>query len=577
MAPVLPGQILPRNPVLVGGEREIFRVDEAGQDGGPFRWSVLEPDGGWVDPDSGQYVAPQVSAVGRFHIQAQPAGPSTGTSRNLGTLVTVLPRLAFEGAAVQGAEPERFPFLIPGSWRRFQADGMVRNWEPSAARPGCCRLRTGFLEPVTLTWEPIPGAERELLSYREGDDIRCLEVTGQGRLALTPKGRVSNCFLEALAHDQRGGWKSFSRYFCISVEGLLPFAGEWSTPGNCDDPGSAARFRQPSGIAVLGGGLHSPCRIVVADAVSHRLRLLSRTGAAEGGWGQDLQPGHRDGGPLEARFNGPTFLAVNRWFESPQPWQYSYEFLVADTGNQVLRQVDPGGAVRTWAGVPGQVGHRDGPRDQALFSGPRGLAMDPDGNVYVADQGNHVIRKIERRGPVTTLAGAPGRPGTQDGLGNQALFHHLNGLASGADGHLYGIDGHALRRITKGGEVRTILGRPDRAGFADRPGREGEPGGPGVPCMRDPGGVIAVGSRLFIADQGNHALRQFEIQSGRLTTLVGGPALPRTRFGRPGRAGPAPGLREPRDLAMGEGGEIYITTGAAVAVWCCPPRGGSNN
>ena len=265
---------------------------------------------------------------------------------------------------------------------------------------------------------------------------------------------------------------------------------------------------------------------------------------------------------------------MNRWFRVPAPYQYSSAFLVSDSGNQVIRKVDAEGRVSTLAGTPGQAGHRDAidPR-QALFNNPQGLVMDCDGAVFVADQGNQVLRRISREGQVTTLAGAPGVAGSQDGPGPSARFSHLVGLTECADGNLYVVDGHALRRVTKQGEVVTVLGTPSQPGFLDD-WQAGTAALAGVPCLRGPSGLCAAWKRLWIADQGNHAVREYDISAGTLKTLVGDPQQPQVRFGllRDGLEGPLDPahacLEKPRGLALCEAGDLYVATGACLARIC---------
>lgn len=104
---------------------------------------------------------------------------------------------------------------------------------------------------------------------------------------------------------------------------------------------------------------------------------------------------------------------------------------VADTGNHVIRRIQ-GGTVTTYAGT-GKPAFGDAAEGQAAaFNRPLGLALDAEGNLFVADSGNHVIRRIAAEPPhrVTTLAGVAGQPGARDGRAQgDALFGNLKGLA----------------------------------------------------------------------------------------------------------------------------------------------------
>ena len=128
---------------------------------------------------------------------------------------------------------------------------------------------------------------------------------------------------------------------------------------------------------------------------------------------------------------------------------------VADTGNHAIRKITPWGMVSTVAGT-GVAGFRDGVAAQAQFNGPIGVAVDAHGNVYVADTYNDRIRRIDAQGQVSTVAGGE-RPGDADGLGAQARFDTPTALAVDADGIVWVADtrNNALRRIGPDGTVTT--------------------------------------------------------------------------------------------------------------------------
>lgn len=572
-------QVCSRQDVLVSGEDCTWFPRAQGHAGRglAWTWAVREPQEGQVPQDTGTSRAPEVEQTTLFKVRVTgaDAGAVLGEA-----FVTVLPRaFFFPKVNTPAANPsEPFPFLIPGTHRRYGPSTVVQPWFPPRSLASNPRLVVGYDLPVTLGWEALEDAEAELLSYREGDRFGCLDMTGRTAATLRFRGQVTGATLEALRHGTGIGqaWRSFQRCFSVGLRGMVALAGDpGGEPGHLDGQGLAARFREPVGLAVLGGGLHCPTELVVADAASHTVRTLTREGAVAGGWGRDGEPGHRDGGPEEARFHHPAFLAVNRWFQEPEACQYSRAFLVADAGNHVIRGVDAKGWVSTLAGMPGVAGFQDAEDPgQARFDQPQGLAMDREGNVWVADRGNHVLRKIAHGGPVTTLAGEPGMPGDQDGQGSQARFGALTGLTLACDGNLYVLDGHALRKVTLDGQVTTILGTPQEPGFRDDWER-GEGHLAGVPCLRSPSAVAAAWKRLYIADLGNHALREYDLTSGTLRTVVGDPLQGRVGMGllRDGLPGPlAPGyatLEAPRGLAVCDRGDVYVTSRTCV-VKACP-------
>jgi sugar lactone lactonase YvrE len=138
---------------------------------------------------------------------------------------------------------------------------------------------------------------------------------------------------------------------------------------------------------------------------------------------------------------------------------------VADYGNNTIRRVTPAGVVSTFAGTAGVAGSADCTGAAAQFWGPRGVATDSLGNVYVADHNNGTIRMITASSVVTTLAGTAGSIGFRDGTGAAAQFNFPNGPAVDASGNVYVADynNHAIRKITPAGAVSTIVGAPPGA------------------------------------------------------------------------------------------------------------------
>jgi sugar lactone lactonase YvrE len=183
---------------------------------------------------------------------------------------------------------------------------------------------------------------------------------------------------------------------------------------------------------------------------------------------------------------------------------------VADTLNNVIRRVDSRGNVTTVAGVPGNNGYRNGASGEALFNEPSGIAVSADGRtIYVADTGNHVIRKIEN-GQVTTVAGVveqydDGVPlgGFRNGFASVAMFELPKGLAL-YNGVLYIADSgnHMIRSLTTDGYVFTVVGN-------------GEPGDTDISSMgavlNSPVGITVRNGFLYIADTGNNKIKSIRL------------------------------------------------------------------
>ncbi|HUL53452.1 MAG TPA: immunoglobulin domain-containing protein [Opitutaceae bacterium] len=195
-------------------------------------------------------------------------------------------------------------------------------------------------------------------------------------------------------------------------------------------------------------------------------------------------PGAADGSRSRARFSAPGGLAIDS----------AGNLYVADTGNSTIRKITPDGVVTTLGGTAGTEGSADGIGSAARFNRPAAVAADAAGTIYVADTGNHTIRKIAPDGTVSTVAGSAGNPGSADGTGTEARFNGPEGVAVDASGNVYVADtgNHTLRRFAPGGEVSTVAGSAGSFGDADGVGsaaRFNQPAGLTV----DPGGTIYVG------------------------------------------------------------------------------------
>ena len=211
--------------------------------------------------------------------------------------------------------------------------------------------------------------------------------------------------------------------------------------------------------------------------------------------------GLQEGAGVQARFADPYGLVVDA-----QGVVY-----VADAGdNNRIRRIHPDGRVDTLAGQG--EGWRDGPALQAQFNTPSQIALDAAGNVFVADTGNHVIRRIGVDGTVSTLAG-DGQSGFADGAALQARFNGPMGVAVDAQGRVYVADtwNDRIRVIETDGQVRTLAG-------GDAPGNVD---GAGVGARFDTPVSLALDGHgnLLIADLYNNAVRRLSA-NGTVDTLV---------------------------------------------------------
>lgn len=286
----------------------------------------------------------------------------------------------------------------------------------------------------------------------------------------------------------------------VSTPGEITLlAGTANTAGSADGTGAAARFNQPGGITVATDGT-----VTVADTANSTLRRITAAGTVTTFAGSATNRGNTDGAGTAATFSAPVGLAQNS----------GGSFYVADSMNHTVRRISPAAVVTTFAGSAGQAGTADGTGAAARFNFPTGAAADGSGNVYIADTTNNTIRKITPGGVVTTLAGLAGVSGMVDGSGNVALFNRPGGLAVDASGNLYVADtgNSTIRKITPAGAVTTLAGLPTIAGLKDGTGMDA--------FFNQPQAVALDGSgNVYVADTGNAAIRKVT-PSGGVTTLA---------------------------------------------------------
>lgn len=192
----------------------------------------------------------------------------------------------------------------------------------------------------------------------------------------------------------------------------------------------------------------------------------------------------------------------------------SGNIFVAELGNHLIRKITPEGEVTTFAGSAGVSGTADGTGSSARFNGPAGIAVDASGHVYVSDFYNHCIRKITPEGVVTTVAGSCGNAGFVDGTGTAARFRNVFGLTLDESGNLYVADreNHSIRKVTPAGVVTTLAGN-GTTGFADDTGTAAQ--------FSSPTGVaVDKSGNVFVADQSNFRIRKIT-PAGVASTFAG--------------------------------------------------------
>lgn len=232
--------------------------------------------------------------------------------------------------------------------------------------------------------------------------------------------------------------------FTAKGQFVTTIAGQLEVDGaNNGDALEEATFTNPHGITADAEG-----NVYIADRFGHRIRKYTQDGQVSTIAGNGIV-GNADGNGIGAFFNEPWGICMGT----------DGFIYVADTRNNLIRRINEDGDVTTFAGS-GNYGGSDGFGINASFGNPTGLEMDDEGNLYVADHLTHVIRKIDPQGTVTTLAGVAGDPGFQDGFGSQAKFYRPYGLTLDNEGNILVADewNHRIRKITPEGQVTTIGG-----------------------------------------------------------------------------------------------------------------------
>jgi sugar lactone lactonase YvrE len=265
----------------------------------------------------------------------------------------------------------------------------------------------------------------------------------------------------------------------ISVDGQITTLAGKGTAGFAEGTGTDAQFNYPYGEAIDRAG-----NIYVADTDNQLIRKITAAGQVTILAGNGTA-GYADGPALASQFNKPRGLAVDT----------VGNVYVADTENHCIRKISVNGEVTTLAGKGKGV----------RFKEPRGVAVDKDGSVYVADSDNHRICKIGTDGQVATLAGGS-KKGLSDGKGTEAQFEEPRGVAVDKDGNVYVADtkNHSIRKVTPEGEVTTLAGT-NTAGYTDGPATAAR--------FNEPYGVAVNADKniLLIVDASNHCIRQIVI------------------------------------------------------------------
>lgn len=461
------------------------------------------------------------SSYSLANVQARDAGDYSVVVANTSGQVTSGKATLTLGTAT----PVNTPAFVAQTTARTVATGATTTFSVSVGGSSVSSYQWQMSSNSGSTWTnvtdgaPYSGATTSVLSITgataamNGYQYRCIAGSAAGNTTsnaatLSINNDPALVYPVAIARDHSGNLlvadASANVIRMVTPGGAVSiFAGAVGNAGSADGTGSAARFNQPGGLALDASGT-----LFVADTGNALIRKITSTGVVTTLAGDATARGNVDGNGSAARFNHPVGLAIDS----------AGILYVADTFTDTVRKITPGGAVSTLAGTNALTGSADGSGAAARFNNPSGVAVDANGAVFVADTGNNTIRKISADGTVTTLAGLPGVAGTTDGTGSAAFFSQPTNLAIDSTGNLYVADtGNALiRRVTSSGTVALLAGVPGIAGLAD---------GVGLDALFDqPHGLVLDGNgNLLVADTGNAALRKIA-SDATVTTLAVTPA-----------------------------------------------------
>ena len=282
-------------------------------------------------------------------------------------------------------------------------------------------------------------------------------------------------------------------------DSVLTLAGVPQVIGPTNGTGTNALLGDPTAIVMDAGGNY-----YFTDTANHAIRKITTNGVVTTFAGKLGVYGLVNATGTNAEFYLPNGLAFDK----------SGNLYVSDTGNNLIRKITTAGVVSTFAGVGGDPAYQDGPTTTALFSSPLGIVVWTNGNIFIADGGNHCIREIIGT-TVSTFAGTPQIWGTNDATGTNAQFNAPCALTFDTKGNLFVSDANndTIRKITTNAIVTTYAGRAGVDGTTDGTLTNAR--------FRSPAGLaFDQKGNLYVADSYNQTIRKIGT-NGLVTTVSG--------------------------------------------------------
>lgn len=369
------------------------------------------------------------------------------------------------------------------------------NKEPELPKPTLTGINpnTGTLDEIVKIDGTNFGVDAKIVSVKFQDSIGVVQRVSDTQIEVIIPEEAGDGPLTITIGDNVLTSATFTYIpFIVSGPQVTTLAGSFK--GFADGTGAEAKFDGSHDVAVDTDG-----NIFVADPGNNRIRKITAEGVVTTFAGTG-DKGFADGPGASAQFDFPTGVALD----------VMGNVYVADIFNNRIRKISPAGEVITMAGT-GVAGFADGAGSVAQFNWPIGVAIDSDGNVYVADRENHKIRKVTAEGVVSTIAGSS--PGFVDGTGEDAKFNIPHGITIDGAGILYVADrdNNKIRKVTQAGVVTTLAG--SEAGFADGTGSSAQ--------FNLPRGLGAdANGNVYVGDSDNNRVR-FITPTGVVTTIAG--------------------------------------------------------
>jgi sugar lactone lactonase YvrE len=374
--------------------------------------------------------------------------------------------------------------------------------QPRAVVPGqLAQFSVVASDPASTSfvWQRKAAGSTTWIDLADGPDFT---GTGTATLQVTATATWTNGDLLRCVLSNAAGGFNFSQPVLLKVLpfGVSTLAGQAGVAGLTDGLGKAAQFNAPMGVTLDPAG-----NLYVVDTRNNAIRKISPAGAVTTLAGPAATHAEGNSSVIDGAFSQPVGIAVDS----------RGTVYVSDYYNSIIRKISADSKVTTLAGVSSTAGNIDSTGTGARFDHPAGLAVDLQDNLYVADQYPPIIRKISHDGRVTTIAGTPGAIGHDDGPGSHALFNYPFAVAVDSEGNLYVADqgNSTIRKITPDGIVSTLAGLAGTVGSDNGSGSEAR--------FNHPAGIaVDAGGTIFVADRDNSTIRRIT-SDGQVTTLAG--------------------------------------------------------